>query len=87
MPLGDAGAWLDADANRTRGEFVLVIDAPAAVIGAGSGLPVDADRWLRALTAELPPARAARAIAAATGLSRDALYARALALRGDPPAD
>jgi len=89
MPLGAAGAWLDADPNRLRGEFVLVVDAAAPVVGphAGEPLPGEADRWLRALQGELPPARAARAIAAATGWPRDALYARALALRAEPPAE
>ena len=45
-------------------------------------LPIDADRLLDALLAELPPAKAARVAAAATGLSRDELYARAVARRG-----
>ena len=30
MPLADAAAWLEADANRSRGEFVLIVDAPLA---------------------------------------------------------
>jgi len=83
MPLSDAGAWFDGDPNRVRGEFVLVVDAPDAPVTGEEVLPPEADRWLRALLAELPPARAARAAAAATGFARDALYARALALR--PP--
>jgi len=88
MPLREAGAWLDADANRLRGEFVLVVDAAAAVAPVeGVALPPEADAWLRALLAELPPARAARAIAAASGWPRDALYARAMALRGDAADD
>jgi 16S rRNA (cytidine1402-2'-O)-methyltransferase len=41
----------------------------------------DADRLLRALLAELPIARAARVASVATGAPRDALYARALALK------
>jgi 16S rRNA (cytidine1402-2'-O)-methyltransferase len=78
MPLADAAAWAAADANRTRGEFVLIVDAPANDAVAPAA---DADRLLAALLDELPPARAARVAAAVTGLPRDALYARALALQ------
>jgi 16S rRNA (cytidine1402-2'-O)-methyltransferase len=78
MPLADALAWLAADANRTRGEFVLIVDAP---IEQAAGAAVDADRLLAALLEELPSARAARVAAAATDRPRDALYARALELR------
>jgi 16S rRNA (cytidine1402-2'-O)-methyltransferase len=78
MPLADALAWLAADANRTRGEFVLIVDAP---IEQAAGAAVDADRLLAALLEELPPARAARVAAAVTDRPRDALYARALELR------
>jgi 16S rRNA (cytidine1402-2'-O)-methyltransferase len=81
MPLADASAWFAADANRERGEFVLLVDAPVAVASAPA-LPIDADRLLDALLAELPPAKAARVAAAATGLSRDELYARAVARKG-----
>ncbi len=82
MPLADAPAWFAADANRERGEFVLLVDAPPLPATASS-LPIDADRLLDALLAELPPAKAARVAAVATGLSRDDLYARAVARRGD----
>jgi 16S rRNA (cytidine1402-2'-O)-methyltransferase len=86
MPLAVASAWLAEDANRQRGEFVLLVDAPAArtrdATDAMRSSP-DADRWLRALVAELPPARAARVVAAVTGVPRDHLYARALALKAD----
>jgi len=80
MPLADAPAWFAADANRERGEFVLLVDAPPVGVQA-SALPIDADRLLDALLAELPPAKAARVAAVATGLSRDELYARAVARR------
>ena len=46
-----------------------------------SGLSADAERWLVALLEELPPARAARVVAAVTGIKRDVIYARALALK------
>ena len=80
MPLADAPAWLAADANRVRGEFVLVVDAPAKD-AAAEPLAADADRVLAALLGELPPARAARVAAVLTRLPRGALYARALALQ------
>jgi 16S rRNA (cytidine1402-2'-O)-methyltransferase len=86
MPLADAAAWLAADANRGRGEFVLIVDRPApAAGGAGGALPFEVDRLLEALAGELPPARAARVAAAATGLPRDDLYARIRRLK--PGAD
>jgi 16S rRNA (cytidine1402-2'-O)-methyltransferase len=83
MPLGEAAAWLAADTNRERGEFVLLIDAPHGDNDAkdAAAVSADAERWLRALVSELPPSRAARVVAAMTGAPRDALYARALALK------
>ncbi len=83
MPLADAAAWLAGDPNRSRGEFVLVVDAPVA-----ARAPVDdaslaaALRWMDALAAELPPARAAHVVARVTGVARDALYAHATARKG-----
>ena len=82
LPLADAPAWFAADANRERGEFVLIVDrAPDR----GRDAPGDAAvarPLLAALLDELPPARAARVAAAATGLPRDALYTLALAIKG-----
>jgi 16S rRNA (cytidine1402-2'-O)-methyltransferase len=81
IPLAEAATWLDADPNRQRGELVLIVDAPQTSGAKTAALPLDADRWLRALLDELPPARAARVAASVTGVSRDELYARALALK------
>ena len=78
MPLGEATAWLAADANRTRGEFVLIVDAPLPS-DVESASP-EAVRVLARLLEELPPARAARVAADLTGVGRDQLYARALEL-------
>jgi 16S rRNA (cytidine1402-2'-O)-methyltransferase len=78
--LGEAPGWFAADPNRERGEFVLVVDAPVTD-GSSEASSVDARRLLMALVAELPPARAARVAAAATGLPRDVLYAQALSLK------
>jgi len=79
--LGEAPGWFAADPNHERGEFVLVIDAPPDAELAAGDSAFDVRRLLTALVAELPPARAARVAAAATGLPRDALYAQALALK------
>ncbi|MBL8382111.1 MAG: 16S rRNA (cytidine(1402)-2'-O)-methyltransferase [Burkholderiales bacterium] len=79
LSVATLGPWLAADANRRRGEFVLVVDgAAAADHDAG-----DAERVLALLLEELPVRSAARLAAAITGAPRRALYARALALRGD----
>ncbi|HET9668194.1 MAG TPA: 16S rRNA (cytidine(1402)-2'-O)-methyltransferase [Casimicrobiaceae bacterium] len=80
MPLREAGSWLAADANRTRGEFVLVVDAPLPS-DVESASP-EAVRVLARLLDELPPARAARVAADLTGVGRDLLYRRALELAG-----
>lgn len=80
LRLGDAPAWLAEDPNRERGEFVLLVDAPAQA-PAPAALDAEGERWLAALLEELPPARAARVVAAVTGASRDAVYARAIAIK------
>jgi 16S rRNA (cytidine1402-2'-O)-methyltransferase len=80
MPLSEAAAWVAGDANRVRGEFVLIVDAPAHRAQSGA-FAADADRLLAALLDELAPARAARVAASVTRLPRDALYARALELQ------
>jgi 16S rRNA (cytidine1402-2'-O)-methyltransferase len=77
LPLDEAAAWLGADPNRQRGEFVLVVDGPRETEPAdGDAFAFDIDRLLAALAQELPPTRAARVAAEATGLARDVLYAR-----------
>jgi 16S rRNA (cytidine1402-2'-O)-methyltransferase len=79
MPLRDADAWFAADSNRERGEFVLIVDAPPpSAHGGDENLPADAQRWLTALLEELPPARAARVVAAVAGIKREVVYAEAL---------
>jgi 16S rRNA (cytidine1402-2'-O)-methyltransferase len=81
MPLGDAPAWLDADAHREQGEFVLVL-APGEARAAAPAL--DAAKVLDALLESLPPSDAARVAAKITGEPRNALYKQALAGRATP---
>jgi 16S rRNA (cytidine1402-2'-O)-methyltransferase len=84
MPLSEAVQWVARDSNRSRGEFVLIVDAPVAPEAAAT-LSADSERVLARLLRELPPARAARVAADITGVARDALYARALELREPDP--
>jgi 16S rRNA (cytidine1402-2'-O)-methyltransferase len=81
LPLGEGDAWFEQDANRLRGEFVLVVDAPDNVGGVAAQITPEIERWLQALLVELPPSAAARVVAAASGVSRDAIYERATALK------
>ncbi|MDK9701911.1 MAG: 16S rRNA (cytidine(1402)-2'-O)-methyltransferase [Sulfuritalea sp.] len=79
MPLAAAPAWLAADANHQRGEFVLVVSAPPP----REGVDAETERVLAALLADLPVKQAARLAAEITGQPKNALYARALQLKGD----
>jgi 16S rRNA (cytidine1402-2'-O)-methyltransferase len=78
-----APAWLAADAQHSRGEFVLVLHARHAEAAAADALDEAAERTLAVLAAELPLKQAVALAAAITGAPRNALYARALALRGE----
>ncbi len=83
-PAGELPAWLDADSNRTRGEFVLILGpAPAPDTGGEADMPLsdEHERLLAALLHELPLKRAARLLSDATDLPRNRVYARALALK------
>jgi 16S rRNA (cytidine1402-2'-O)-methyltransferase len=78
--------WLDADAHRCRGEFVLVLHAqPAAAPPGADGLPPEAERLLGPLLRELPLKQAVTLAAELSGAPRNALYQRALALRQQNP--
>jgi 16S rRNA (cytidine1402-2'-O)-methyltransferase len=79
MPLGDAVAWFAADANRKRGEFVLIVSGPPT----REGLDGETDRILSLLIAELPTKAAAKLAAEITGASKNDLYQRALALKAE----
>ncbi|MDH3319752.1 MAG: 16S rRNA (cytidine(1402)-2'-O)-methyltransferase [Betaproteobacteria bacterium] len=74
LPLAEAAAWLQADAHRQQGEFVLVL-------GPGSPPRRDeeaAQRVLDMLLEALPASEAAKLAARITGAPRNLLYKRAL---------
>jgi len=74
--LGEAPDWLQADENRQRGEFVLLL-APAEEPDQEDISP-QAVHTLSVLQRELPLKQAAQLTAEITGESRKKLYARAL---------
>ena len=77
VPLGEALAWLQEDPNRQRGEFVLLVSGAPAGSDDGEG-----ERVLKLLLADgLPVKQAAKLASAITGVSKNALYDLALALK------
>jgi 16S rRNA (cytidine1402-2'-O)-methyltransferase len=84
MPARELPAWLAAEPNRGRGEFVVVLHALAPVDSADDGSAHDA--LLVPLLAALPLKQAVTLAGQISGTPRNALYARALALKtGDSP--
>jgi 16S rRNA (cytidine1402-2'-O)-methyltransferase len=80
-----APAWLDADSDHLRGEFVVVVEgAPAA---AAPDALAEGQRVYQILSASLSVSEAARAAARITGASRSSLYAWALSLAVAPGED
>ncbi len=80
--LGDARAWLDADADRTRGEFVVIVSGGPAETGTRAA---DGERALGLLLEALPLKTAVQLAAAITGAPRNALYEQALARKAGAP--
>jgi 16S rRNA (cytidine1402-2'-O)-methyltransferase len=77
VPLAGARAWIEADPDRMRGEFVLMVEGRAVE----SHAALDPTSVLEALLAELPVKQAVSLAVAITGARRNALYAMALAMR------
>jgi 16S rRNA (cytidine1402-2'-O)-methyltransferase len=74
-------AWLQANAHRTRGEFVLLVHPQAADKADTGTLDAATQRTLDVLLAELPLKTAVRLCADITGQPRNTLYETALAQR------
>lgn len=77
VPLAEARAWVEADPDRQRGEFVLVVEArevenPSAL---------DPRSVLQTLLAEFPVKQAVALAVKLTGGKRNELYELALALK------
>ncbi len=90
--VGDALAWVEADENRLRGEYVLVVAPASKTAGqddasASSAAEIDVGALLSELLAEMPLSRAVRLAARVTKLPRRQLYAMALAAADTVGAD
>ena len=82
VSAGELPGWLGANANRTRGEFVLVVHPQAQASGDEDALDAATLRALDLLLAELPLKSAVKLCAELTGAPRNAVYQAALARRG-----
>jgi 16S rRNA (cytidine1402-2'-O)-methyltransferase len=79
MPARGLPAWLAAEPNRSRGEFVVVLHALAATLSVGDAGAHDA--VLGPLLAALPLKQAVALAGEISGAPRNALYARALEIK------
>ena len=84
LRAADLPAWLAADPQRQRGEFVLVLHA-APQAAPGDGLPPEALRTLRLLLRELPLKQAVGLAAELGAGPRNALYQAALQMQAADP--
>jgi len=75
--LAQAQAWVTEDANRLRGEFVLIVEGNAA----SPTDPASTERTLEILLSELPLKQAVHLTAAITDTKKNVLYERALELK------
>ena len=82
--LGELSGWLQADVNRQRGEFVVMVDAPERQTDTDE---VESRRLLGILLAELPLKQAVGLAARIGGGSRNRLYQLALTLKNSGASD
>lgn len=78
----DVATWLDAEATRSKGEFVIVLHPVELQQENG-----EAERVLRLLLAELPTKTAVKLTAEITGANRNTLYDRALEIKREVEGD
>jgi 16S rRNA (cytidine1402-2'-O)-methyltransferase len=82
LPLAEASDWLAADANRQKGEFVLIVEGARAV--EDNPEQQHLRDTLTVLLEELPLKQAAHIAAKLTGIKKNTCYKLALTLRDDP---
>lgn len=80
-PLGELLAWVEADPDQQRGEFVLLVEG--AAVADASLLDAESRRVLEVLLEELPLKQAAALAARITGVRKKVLYQQALDWKGE----
>ncbi len=78
-PLSEAQAWVKADPHREKGEYVVLLEGAA---GGSDAQEAEAERILNILLAECSVKQAANLTAQITGRKKNALYDRALEIKG-----
>ena len=78
-PLSEALAWVTADPHREKGEYVVLLEGAA---DGGDAQELEAERVLTILLAECSVKQAANLTAQITGRKKNALYERALEIKG-----
>jgi 16S rRNA (cytidine1402-2'-O)-methyltransferase len=79
--LGAASSWIGAEPNRSKGEFVLIVEGAESE---RDDALADARRTLEILLEELPVKQAAQMASRITGVRRNELYRLALQLKREP---
>ncbi|MHB0990246.1 MAG: 16S rRNA (cytidine(1402)-2'-O)-methyltransferase [Burkholderiales bacterium] len=79
LPLAEAAAWLGADANRQKGEFVLIVGGATAVNEEDDH--AELRNTLTVLMDELPLRQAVHIAAKLTGVKKNTCYKLALTLQ------
>lgn len=79
-PLSEALAWVKADPHREKGEFVVLVEGAQEEADAADA---EAERILNILLAECSVKQAASLAAQITGRKKNALYERALQIKGE----
>ncbi len=80
--LDDAADWLNAEDNRRKGEFVLIVEGAAPKAAGGE----ETQQTLEVLLSELPLKQAVALATKITGAKKNQLYDLALKMRGEHPA-
>ncbi|MEJ7808740.1 MAG: 16S rRNA (cytidine(1402)-2'-O)-methyltransferase [Telluria sp.] len=78
-PLSEALAWVNGDPHREKGEYVVLLEGAA---GGSDAQDAEAERILNILLAECSVKQAANLTAQITGRKKNALYDRALEIKG-----
>ena len=78
-PANPMGAWLQADANQQRGEFVLLVEPE--IVTESEEISAEAQAVLKCLLAELPLKQAVKLATEITHLKKNDLYEFALSLK------